>query len=37
VILFWNWLQAPTSSNWIYSTPILPLRKPSEPPSRSKP
>jgi hypothetical protein len=37
VILFWNWLQSPTSSTWICSTPILSLRNPSEPPSRSKP
>jgi hypothetical protein len=37
VILFPNWLQLPTSSNWICSTLILSLRNPSEPPSRSKP
>jgi hypothetical protein len=37
VILFRNWLQLPTSSNWICSTLILSLRNPSEPSSRSKP
>jgi hypothetical protein len=36
VILFRNWLQSPTSSNWIGSTPILSPCNPSEPPSRSK-
>jgi hypothetical protein len=37
VILFRNWLQLPTSSSQICSTPILSPRNPSEPPSRSKP
>jgi hypothetical protein len=37
VILFRNWLQLPTSSGYICSTPILSPRNPSEPPSRSKP
>jgi hypothetical protein len=37
VILFRNWLQLPTSSSWIWSTPILSLRNPSESSSRSNP
>jgi hypothetical protein len=37
VILFRNWLQPPTSSNWICSTPILSLRNPSESSSGTKP
>jgi hypothetical protein len=37
VILFQNWLQLPTSSSQICSTPILPPCNPSESPSRSKP
>jgi hypothetical protein len=37
VILFRNWLQSLTSSNWICLTPILSPRNLSEPPSRSKP
>jgi hypothetical protein len=37
VILFRNWLQPPTSSNWICSTPILSLRNPPESSSSSKP
>jgi hypothetical protein len=36
VILFRNWLQLPTPSNWICSTPILSLRNPSESSSRFK-
>jgi hypothetical protein len=36
VILFWNWLQLPTSSSRICSTPILSPRTPSKSPSRSK-
>jgi hypothetical protein len=37
VILFRNWLQLPTSSSQIRSTPILSPCNPSESPSRSKP
>jgi hypothetical protein len=37
VILFRNWLQPPTSSNRICSTPVLSLRNPPESSSRSKP
>jgi hypothetical protein len=37
VILFWNWLQLPTSSSWICSTPILSPRNPSEPPPDPNP
>jgi hypothetical protein len=37
VILFRNWLQLPTSSSQICSTPILSPCNPSESPSRSKP
>jgi hypothetical protein len=37
VILFRNWLQTPTSSSKICSTPILPPCNPSGSPSRSKP
>jgi hypothetical protein len=37
VILFRNWLQTPTSSSQICSTPILPPWNSSGPPFRSKP
>jgi hypothetical protein len=37
VILFRNWLQLPTSSNWICSTPILSPHNSLESSSRSKP
>jgi hypothetical protein len=37
VILFWNWLQTPTSSSQICSTPILPPSNPSRSLSKSRP